>query len=103
MADSWVMIIKTRLANESPFYRLTDVAKDAAFRDIVRDVVEQWNLSPDVEHSLLWRDIDRRQEVLVIGQDTEWQLFCRLHAVSADEVVELKVITRDRLHKALWV
>lgn len=103
MGYSWVMIIKTRLANESPFYRLTDAAKDAAFRDIVRNVVEQWNLSPNVEHSLLWRETDRKEEVLVIGQDTEWQLFCRLHVLSADEVVELQVIARDSLHKALWV
>jgi hypothetical protein len=89
------MIIKTRLAPDSPLHRLSAPVPDSPFQTILKDLVNQWSLPTGDTYSLLWAG------ELVIDKESEWQLFCRLHPVQDDEIIELQLITASSLAKLL--
>lgn len=90
------MIIRTRLASDSPLYRLTEVQGDTPFPLILKEIINQWSLSSEPEdYNLVW------QKELLVGSDKEWQLFQRLHLADKDDIVELQVVPFSTLVKKL--
>lgn len=89
------MIIKSRLATDSPLYRLTEVQSDTQFDLLLREIAHQWSLLDNKDHNLVWKG------ELVIGSDKEWQLFQRLHLAGRDDIIELQVIPLSTIAKAL--
>jgi hypothetical protein len=95
------MIVKTRLTQESTFYRLTDIDLSASFDETLKEIQQQWGLPTDAPHSLLWKEDQKDKNILLISTNKEWKLFCRLHSFSQDQIVELQLAGSKTLPELL--
>lgn len=87
------MIIKTRLATDSPYHRFTDVDQGTDLSIILSELVEQWGLPKTVSYSLL------SPNHLILDKSQEWISYSKVH--SDRELHEFVIVTSDYLREAL--